>query len=140
MSALQWLLRRIGYERRSADPYWANFSALRSGAVTPARAQSVSAVYACVAAISETIASLPLILYRRTPEGGRDRATDHSLYRVLHDQPNDIQTALEFREQLQAAVLLRADRLWLRRTGARAGADPSRPRPSLRTGERTAGL
>jgi len=106
-------LRRL-FERRSLkeggfDRYWSSFAASRSGTVTPARAESVSAVYACVQAVAETIASLPLILYRRTEDGGRDRATDHPLYRVLHDQPNEIQTALELREQLQAAVLLRGN-------------------------------
>lgn len=107
-------LRKL-FERRSTnqapggDSYWADFAALRGNAVTPARAESVSAVYACVAAVSETIASLPLILYRRAVYGDRERATDHPLYRVLHDAPNAQQTALEFREQMQAAVLLRGN-------------------------------
>ena len=43
----------------------------------------------------ETIASLPLSVYRRT-DSGREKATDHPLYRVLHDQPNERQSALEF--------------------------------------------
>lgn len=107
------LLARIRGERRSADPsdpYWSNFNALRAGgAVTPKRAESVSAVYACVGAISETIASLPLFLYRRIDGDDRERAPDHPLYRVLHDAPNERQTALEFREQMQAAVLLRGN-------------------------------
>ena len=62
-----------------------------------------------MAAISETIASLPLQLYKRTDNDGRDTAKDHPLYRVLHDQPNEIQTALEFREQMTAAMLLRGN-------------------------------
>ena len=107
-------LRRL-FERRSTnqaaggDSYWSDFAALRGSAVTPARAESVSAVYACVSAISETIASLPLILYRRGADGDRERASEHPLYRVLHDAPNGMQTALEFREQMQAAVLLRGN-------------------------------
>lgn len=109
------LLARFGYERRSTnrapggDSYWQDFAALRGASVTPARAESVSAVYACVSAIAETIGSLPLILYRRTGDDGRDRARDHSLYRVLHETPNERQSALELREQLQAAVLLRGN-------------------------------
>jgi HK97 family phage portal protein len=80
-----------------------------SGAVvTPRTAESVSAVYACVQSISETVASLPLILYKRN-DGDRERATDYPLYRVLHDAPNDNHTALEFRELMQAAVLLRGN-------------------------------
>ncbi|MCA0241411.1 MAG: phage portal protein [Proteobacteria bacterium] len=105
------MLGFVGLERRtaSADPYWSNFAALRGGAITPRSAESVSAVYACVSAISETIASLPLILFRRTEDDGRERAKDHPLYRVLHEAPNPQQTALEFRELMQASVLLRGN-------------------------------
>lgn len=107
-------LRKL-FERRSTnnapggDSFWETFAALRGSAVTPARAESISAVYACTSAISETIASLPLILYRRAAGDDRERAKDHPLYAVLHDAPNELQTALEFREQMQAAVLLRGN-------------------------------
>ena len=110
MSLITRMLNRLGYERRDAsDPYWANYTALRSGGTSPARAESVSTVYACVSAISETIATLPLALYRRSSDDGRERAKDHPLYKVLHDSPNSNQTALEFREQMQAAVLLKGN-------------------------------
>jgi HK97 family phage portal protein len=100
----------VGIEQRAAaDPSWNGAALLRSGGTAPGSAESLSAVYACVSAISETIASLPLILYKRTEDDGRDRAKDHPLYRVLHDQPNERQTALEFREMMQAMVLLRGN-------------------------------
>lgn len=111
MSLVTRALSLVGLERRSVsggDPYWSNFASLTGGPVNPATAQGVSAVYACVSAISETIASLPLILYKRDGEG-RSPAPDHPLYRVLHDQANENQTALEFREWMQAAVLLRGN-------------------------------
>lgn len=99
---------RLGYEKRNAsDPYWSNYQALRQSG--SGRAESLSTVYACVSAISETIASLPLVLYRRTPDDGREKAKEHPLYSVLHDQPNDAQTALEFRELMTAMVLLRGN-------------------------------
>jgi phage portal protein BeeE len=98
MNIIARALAAIGYEKRSTDPSWDGAALLRSGGITPGRAESLSAVYACVSAISETIASLPLILYRRTDEEGRERAGDHPLYKVLHDAPNEHQTALEFRE------------------------------------------
>lgn len=99
----------IGLEQRAANPSWNGAALLRGGGAAPGKAESLSAVYACVSAISETIASLPLILYKRTADDGRERAGDHPLYRVLHDQPNDLQTALEFREMMQAMVLLRGN-------------------------------
>ena len=82
---------------------------LSASSVTPTTAQSVSAVYACVQAIAETTASLPLILFRRGEDGDRERASDHPLYRVLHDMANPEQTALEFRELMQANVLVRGN-------------------------------
>lgn len=109
MSLITRALNAIGLERRSdGDNYWSNFASLQSGPVNAATAQSVSAVYACVGAISETVASLPLILFKRDGED-RTRATDHPLYKVLHDQANDQQTALEFREWMMASVLLRGN-------------------------------
>lgn len=81
---------------------------MRSSPVNEKTAQSVSAVYACVQAIAETTASLPLILFKRTGED-RLRASDHPLYAVLHDMANPEQTALEAREYLQACVLLRGN-------------------------------
>jgi len=101
------LLSRLGYERRAYNPNdtWAAFQALRTGNTEP---EGISAVYACVQAISETVASLPLILFKRDGED-RTRANEHPLYRVLHDQANEHQTALEFRELMQANVLLRGN-------------------------------
>jgi phage portal protein BeeE len=68
--------------RRSSteDAFWQGIStATRSGVVvTPSTAVQVAAVNAAVRVISETIASLPLILYRRLKDGGKERALDHS--------------------------------------------------------------
>lgn len=109
MSILTRIANRLGFEQRSnGDNYWENFASLQTGPVNAATAQSVSAVYACVGAISETVASLPLILFKRDGED-RQRAVDHPLYRCLHDQANDQQTALEFREWMMASVLLRGN-------------------------------
>lgn len=105
------MLTRLGYEKRSTnqapggDSYWQDFAALRNGPVNATTAQGVAAVYACVAAISETVATLPLHLYRDTGNS-REKARSHSLYRVLHDAPNPEQTAMEFREAMTAEVLL----------------------------------
>ena len=109
MNLIQRIGRALGREQRAnGDYYWEGFTAMRTGTVNPATAQGISAVYACVSAIAETTASLPLILFKRSGDD-RVRATDHPLYTVLHDQPNDHQTALEFREWMQAAVLLRGN-------------------------------
>lgn len=110
MTILTRIAGALGFERRATggDPYWSNFASLQAGPVNANTAQGVSAVYACISAISETTASLPLILFRRKGDD-RERATDHPLYAVLHDQANAQQTALEFREWMQACILLRGN-------------------------------
>ncbi|MCS6490769.1 phage portal protein [Burkholderia thailandensis] len=110
MSLVDRMLNRFGFERRAdGESYWENFATLRGTRMGPLQAQSISTVYACVQSISETIASLPLFLYRKMDDDGREPASDHPLYKVLHDAPNPQQTALEFREQMQASVLLRGN-------------------------------
>ncbi|MES2819802.1 MAG: phage portal protein [Pseudomonadota bacterium] len=93
------------------DTYWDRFGTTQAVAgvtVTTATAEGISAVYACVAAISETVGSLPLDVYRNT-DAGREKAKTHPLYKLLHDAPNDYQTALEFREGMQRHLLLRGN-------------------------------
>lgn len=109
----KWLGRM--FETRNNTPaydrYFDQFSQASNSAgvnVTAQTAESISAVYGCVSAISETVASLPLDVYRHSDDG-RDKARTHPLYALLHDTPNDWQTALEFREQLQRHVLLRGN-------------------------------
>ncbi len=67
MGLIQRLASRMGYERRAYNPNdtWGAFQALRTGNTDP---EGISAVYACVQAISETVASLPLILFKRDGE------------------------------------------------------------------------
>ncbi|MDA8212170.1 MAG: phage portal protein [Clostridia bacterium] len=69
------------------------------------RALQVMAVYACVKLLSETIASLPLPLYRRL-ERGKEKAYAHPLYPVLHDIANPEMTSFEFRQTLMVNMLL----------------------------------
>ncbi|WP_103018414.1 phage portal protein [Alicycliphilus denitrificans] len=108
MSIITRIKSAMGLESRSALGVNGWPVPLSASAVNPTTAQGVSAVYACVQAISETVASLPLILFKRNGDD-RERASDHPLYRVLHDMANPEHTALEFREYLMACVLLRGN-------------------------------
>lgn len=65
-----------------------------------------SAVYACVRVISESVASLPLHLYRYNSNGGKEKAIDHPLYHLLHDEPNTEMTAYSFFEVALTHLLL----------------------------------
>lgn len=59
-------------------------------------AMQMTAVYACVRILSEAVAGLPLHLYRYNSNGGKEKALDHPLYALLHDEPNPEMTKLSF--------------------------------------------
>ena len=76
-----------------------SFGIAGSGKSVNARsAIQVSAVYACVRILSEAIAGLPLHLYRYKDDGGKEKAIDHPLYLLLHDEPNPEMSSFVFRE------------------------------------------
>ena len=69
-------------------------------------AMQMTAVYACVRILSEAVAGLPLHLYRNNGNGGKEKAVDHSLYPLLHDEPNPEMSSFVFRETLMTHLLL----------------------------------
>ncbi len=69
-------------------------------------AMQMTAVYACVRILSEAIAGLPLHMYRYREDGGKEKATDHPLYLLLHDEPNPEMSSFVFRETLMTHLLL----------------------------------
>jgi len=75
-------------------------------AVNERTAMQMTAVYACVRILSEAIAGLPLHLYRYREDGGKEKATDHPLYCLLHDEPNPEMSSFVFRETLMTHLLL----------------------------------
>ena len=69
-------------------------------------AMQMTAVYSCVRILSEAVAGLPLHLYRYSDSGGKEKALEHPLYRLLHDEPNPEMTSFIFRETLMTHLLL----------------------------------
>ena len=69
-------------------------------------AMQMTAVYSCVRILSEAIASLPLNIYRYNEDGGKEKAYNHPLFRLLHDEPNPEMTSFIFRETLMTHLLL----------------------------------
>lgn len=87
--------------------------------VTPETALKNPTAYAAVAVIAQAVAQLPLHLYRRTADGGKERASDHPLSVLLNDQPNDWTSAYDFRLSMTSAAL-RYDQgafAWIGRAG-----------------------
>lgn len=69
-------------------------------------AMRFATVHACVRVISEDVAALPMHVYRRLENGGKERATEHPLYELLHDRPNPEMSAVAFKEALMVNALL----------------------------------
>ncbi len=83
------------------------FGGSTSGKVVNERsAMQMTAVYACVRILAEAVAGLPLHLYRYKEDGGKEKATDHPLYLLLHDEPNPEMSSFVFRETLMTHLLL----------------------------------
>jgi HK97 family phage portal protein len=74
--------------------------------VSPYSAMSCAPVACAVRAISEAVGQLPLHLYKKLPGGGKEPATDHPLYDLLHAAPNSWTPASIFRSQITADSLL----------------------------------
>ena len=88
-----------------------NFSFFMGGStsgkpVNERSAMQMTAVYSCVRILAEAVAGLPLHLYHYRPDGGKEKAINHPLYRLLHDEPNPEMSSFVFRETLMTHLLL----------------------------------
>jgi HK97 family phage portal protein len=72
--------------------------------VTPSNALQSATVYACVQVLAGSVAQMPLKVYRRLVRG-KEVATDHPLYFLLHDRPNPEMSAFVFKEALMLHLL-----------------------------------
>jgi HK97 family phage portal protein len=74
--------------------------------VTPEQALQVPAFFSSVRVIAEAISHMPFHLLEKDEAGNVKKATDHSLYEILHDLPNSWQSSSEFRQEM----MIRAQR------------------------------
>lgn len=96
----------------SKELYESMFGGVESStgiAISPESAVRYTTVLACVRVLSESVASLPCILYKRRSDGGKDRATEHPLYAVLHDRSNAWNTAYEYFEGQMTNLAMRGN-------------------------------
>jgi len=94
-------------DRTNGSGYRFFFGGSTSGKrVNERSAMQMTAVYSCVRILSEAVASLPLHLYKYTDSGGKEKALEHPLYFLLHDEPNPEMTSFIFRETAMTHLLL----------------------------------
>lgn len=101
-----WVGRSFGLLRGDSAPPVNRVDSAAGQVITPDSALQISAAYACVRLLSQTVATLPLMLMRRDDNGNRSVARELDLYRILHDQPNADMTAVEFWECMVAGLCL----------------------------------
>lgn len=109
MGLAQWLGRTFGLtalENGSPHPLTMYFggSSHSGKAVTIDSALQLSTFWACVRLTAGAIASMPLAIYERRPDGGRVTA-DHNLRAILTESPDGERTAFEFWEACVAWLL-----------------------------------
>jgi HK97 family phage portal protein len=73
--------------------------------VTPASAMTVPTVSAAVGLISTTVGALPVKVFRKLAEGGKEVDPAHPAYELVHDQANPWTSASKLRETLTADAL-----------------------------------
>ena len=89
------------------SPYRFMFGQTTAGkTVTEQSSMQMTAVYSCVRILAEAVAGLPLHFYKYREGGGKEKAVDHPLYFLLHDEPNSEMTSFVFRETLMTHLLL----------------------------------
>jgi len=107
-------------KRALVSSYFQNLTSVSAPAVNPGTVESLTAALACVSLVSETIASLPVSIYRQPRGGDKTLATNHQVYAWLDDGPNVRQSWHEFCAELVADILLRGNSLahvdWTART------------------------
>jgi HK97 family phage portal protein len=107
--AYAWLAKQ--FQINDADAYHKEMALFGGSGSSPTadNAMKLSVVWSCVKILSETIATLPLLVYERGPNDRRKVARSHPLYTLLHDSPNADMTSVDFLEMLIAHVALRGN-------------------------------
>ena len=95
------------FDQLNGDAYRFYMGGTKAGElVTERTAMQMTAVYCCVRILAEAVAGMPLHTYRYRADGGKEKAYDHPLYRMLHDEPNPEMSSFSFRETMMTHLLL----------------------------------
>jgi HK97 family phage portal protein len=95
------------WDMKSPESWWKNtgsYSTSSGVRITETSALTFSACLACTRVLSETLASLPLMMLEQVDYRTTRKATEHPLWTLLHDQPNpeqDIMSCLDMQTAFQ---------------------------------------
>lgn len=105
----EWLGQTIGLDNHAFWSSWFGGSNWSGQTVNTRTALQLSAAWACVRLISETLSTLPMGLQRSRPDGSKEPATSHQLYQLLRTQPNADMSAVDFWQAYLASLLLKGN-------------------------------
>jgi HK97 family phage portal protein len=96
-------------DRSAWGGFWFNPVPFNGANVTADSSLQLTAVYACVRYLSNTMAKLPFVLYEESANGTKTKVKNHWLYRLFARRPNDFQNPSEFRAMMQGHLSLRGN-------------------------------
>jgi HK97 family phage portal protein len=108
----EWLKRNEPQAATLKEPEWWKQSLVGSTVdagvvVNEKTSMQLSSVFAAIRILSESIGSLPLKIYQRRSDGGKDLAVNHPLTRMFSGVPNAEQTPQELLEFIMVSALMR---------------------------------
>lgn len=106
------LFKAAGQDRSPFGDFWFEPVSGRSATglrVSAESAMRLSAVWACVRILAETLASMPFVMYRYKANGAKEVILDHPLVRLFTKAPCETMTPFEWRELLQTYLVLRGN-------------------------------
>lgn len=109
LEVLKNLWKRYTWKDMDEDPRWGWVGVGKSDAgirIDTHVALTLRLVWQCVNIISDDVAKTPLVLYRTTMDGGKERDRQEQLYHLLKRQPNQYQTACDFWKSVMCDALL----------------------------------
>lgn len=77
--------------------------------VSAESALRVSVVNRGINVIAHALSSIPLVVYKREPNGGKTPAVDYPSYKLLHDRPNSWMTSFRWRHLMIVRAFLFGD-------------------------------
>jgi len=91
--------------------FWQEWTGTSSSGkvVTADKAMRLSAVWACIRLLSESVSTLPLKVYERQPDGSRKPAKNNPVSQVLCRRPNSEMTPSRFMLMVVASICLRGN-------------------------------
>lgn len=76
------------------------------GPINSTTAMKYTAVFSCLRVLGETMASVPVVLYKKGPSGDRKAVNDLPIYDILHNRPNDEMSPFNFKEMCMNSLNL----------------------------------